>query len=117
MEAVDAVVGSRAFAAALVALWVTGSWNGEGGRIRWISTWTLKRCDGGGRCERWSPTVVLLGKLLVGVRHYFCGARLFAAEDVGVHGGAVQHQRPLLQFACSGESGVRTAGQELRSVL
>lgn len=29
MEAVDAVVGSRTFTAAFVALWIAGAWNGK----------------------------------------------------------------------------------------
>lgn len=67
---------------------------------------TLKRCDCGYPCEDLSPTVVLLCELLVGVRHYFCRARLVASKDVRVHRGAIQHQRPLLQFACSNKSSV-----------
>lgn len=41
-----------------------------------------------------SPTVVLLCELLIGV----CGAGL-GYRKVRVLGGAVQHQRPLLQLA------------------
>lgn len=105
MEAVDAVVGSRTFAAAFVALWVAGACNGEVGGFHGC----LQK--GGGTAaaplrEDSSPTVVVLCKLLVGVRPYFCRARLLASKDVGVHGGAVQHQRPLLQFTCSSRSSV-----------
>lgn len=65
---------------------------------------TLKSCNCGSPVRSYHPTVVLLCELLVGVSHYFCGARLFASEDVWVHRGAIQHQRPLLQFACSNDS-------------
>lgn len=51
-------------------------------------------------------TVVFLCELLIGVSHYFSGARLLASKDVWVHRGAIQHQRPLLQFACSNDSSV-----------
>lgn len=78
-----------------------GSFQKDGG--------TLKRRDRDEPCEDLSPTVVLLCELLVGVRHDFCRARLFASKDVRVHRGAIQHQRPLLQFACSNKSSVNVS--------
>lgn len=60
-------------------------------------------------CEDLSPTIVLLCELLVGVCHYFCRTRLFTSKDVRVHGGAIQDQRPLLQFACSNKSSVNVS--------
>lgn len=65
---------------------------------------TLESCDCGDACGDLSRTVVLLCELLVGVRHYFWRARLLTPQDVRVHRGAVQHQRPLLQFACGNRS-------------
>lgn len=120
MEAVDAVVGSWTFTATFVALWITGAWNSK---VEWFhgilpsggsfqkEGGTLERCDCGYPrvCEDLSPTIVLLCELLVSVCHYFCRARLFTSKDVRVHGGAIQDQRPLLQFACSNKSSVNVS--------